>query len=97
MISEGYAEGWHARVDDTPAKIYRTDGEVMSVPVPAGKHTVVLSYWPVEFPIGMAASGAGIVITIGMLLGSRIARRRQARKNSTAALRARRPDDRPHE
>jgi hypothetical protein len=72
VISEGYAPGWRCRVDDRPVNVFRTDAEILSVPVPAGRHTVVLWYSPPEFWYGLALTGLGILIAAAILAGPRL-------------------------
>jgi uncharacterized membrane protein YfhO len=59
-------------VDDRPVNVFRTDAEILSVPVPAGRHTVVLWYSPPEFWYGLALTGLGILIAAAILAGPRL-------------------------
>ena len=43
VYSENYFPGWRARVDGQSVAVYRTDGTLLGVPIPAGEHRVVLS------------------------------------------------------
>jgi hypothetical protein len=46
VYSESFFPGWKAEVDGQPASVFRTDGVLLGIPVPAGEHTVVLAYRP---------------------------------------------------
>ncbi len=48
VYSENYAPSWTATVDGHPTPLYRTDGALLGVSVPAGEHHVVLSYRPLS-------------------------------------------------
>ncbi|MFN8178679.1 MAG: YfhO family protein [bacterium] len=60
-VLESWAPGWHARVNGDPAPVYRADFLFLAVPVPAGSVTVELEYRPAAFPVGIAASAAGLL------------------------------------
>jgi uncharacterized membrane protein YfhO len=64
-----FARGWVARVDGEKAPVLRANGKHRAVPVPAGRHEVVLRYEPPGRGLGMAltalallASAAGWVV-----------------------------------
>ena len=60
------ASGWTATVDGARVPVYRTDGFVQGVVVPAGSHVVRFRYDPVSFKVGAATSlvGLGLVAAI---------------------------------
>lgn len=65
-----FARGWVARVDGEDAPVLRANGKHRAVPVPAGRHEVVLRYEPPWLGLGFAlnalallASAAGWVVT----------------------------------
>jgi Bacterial membrane protein YfhO len=64
VLNDTYYPGWVATVDGQPAPIYRANGLVRAVPVPAGSHTVEFVYSPTSVKIGAAISG----VTLFMLL-----------------------------
>ena len=68
VVLEGYAPGWRCQVDGAPTEIYRTNVEVMSVPISAGRHSVQLWYDPREFKVGLAATAAGLAVAIIVLI-----------------------------
>jgi hypothetical protein len=61
VLSEIYYPGWHAIVDGNETEIFRTDYNLRSLVVPAGKHEVVMKFQPASFV-------QGGLITIGSLL-----------------------------
>jgi hypothetical protein len=61
--------GWHASVDGRPAKLSMFAGLMLQTRVPAGRHTVVVTYWPISFTIGLvlAALSGMALFTAGIL------------------------------
>jgi hypothetical protein len=68
VLSDLYYPGWRATVDGRPADILRADYLLRAVAVPAGRHTVVFLYKPASFKAGVAASLAGGLAIVLMLL-----------------------------
>ncbi|HEU0116329.1 MAG TPA: YfhO family protein, partial [Thermomicrobiales bacterium] len=67
VLSEPYANGWQATVDDKPVAIVPTDLLLRGVPIPAGEHRVTLRYAPAPLRIGLAisaAAGAAMLATL---------------------------------
>jgi hypothetical protein len=46
VLSEMHDPGWEARIDGTRAPIYRTDGVLMGIVVPRGRHEVAFRFFP---------------------------------------------------
>jgi hypothetical protein len=63
ILTDTYYPGWKAYVDNKETEIYRADGLVRAVFVPAGDHTVEFSYMPLSF-----LSGIGISLTTALTL-----------------------------
>ena len=63
-ISDTYYPGWRAHVDGKETKIYRADLAFRAVEVPKGKHTVVFTYVPMSFYIGLCLTIIGILLCI---------------------------------
>ncbi|MFQ5613089.1 MAG: YfhO family protein, partial [Anaerolineae bacterium] len=61
VVSQTYYPGWEATIDGAPADILPANAAFQAVPLPAGEHTVVLSYRPLSFRIGAALSLATLV------------------------------------
>ena len=63
-VSDTYYPGWRAYVDGKETKIYRADLAFRAVEVPKGKHTVVFTYVPMSFYIGLCLTIIGILLCI---------------------------------
>ena len=68
VLSDIYYPGWRAYVDDGPARIYRVDGLIRGVFLESGEHTVVFSYFPRSFSIGLALAGVSAFLCLALLL-----------------------------
>jgi hypothetical protein len=85
VISEVYSSGWRAKIDGKPAKILPTDYVLRGVPLPAGKHTVTLTYDPPYLRLGLVLT---IVSTVAMIVvfivagWSALTRRRRPSENA---------------
>jgi len=86
VIRNVFDPGWRATVDGRPAPVLVADGFLQAVPVPAGRHTVVLGYddpW-----IGYGLTGS--ILSLAALLGAALwARARRPR--TRLAIRSRSP------
>ncbi|MCB0209428.1 MAG: YfhO family protein [Anaerolineae bacterium] len=72
VLSEPYYPGWQATIDNQPAPILRADYVLRAVPVPAGEHTVQLTFQPSSFIVGAVISSMTLlVVTILFLLAYR--------------------------
>ncbi len=71
FLSDTYFPGWEAYVDGVQTKIYRADYAFRAVPVGVGNHTVIFTYDPLSFKIGVAGSVIGVALLLGMALVSR--------------------------
>lgn len=60
--------GWRARVDGSPARIYRAYGTFMAVAVPAGSHEVSLAFRAPWFLVGAATSAIGWVALLAWIV-----------------------------
>jgi len=72
VLSEVYYQGWEARIDGNPTKIYRTDYTLRGVFVPAGERRVEFIYRPRSLRNGATGAALGVMI---LLLGAVIWRR----------------------
>ncbi|HEX7041816.1 MAG TPA: YfhO family protein [Patescibacteria group bacterium] len=70
FLSDNYYPGWKAYVDGVPTPIYRADYTFRAVEVPKGDHTVIFSYQPNSFYIGLIGCLFGFlgIISLGILL-----------------------------
>ena len=72
VLSEIYYQGWEARVDGNPTKIYRTDHTLRGIFVPAGERRVEFIYRPRSLRNGAAGAAMGVMI---LLFGAIFCRR----------------------
>ncbi len=68
--------GWHATIDNHPLALRRFSGVMLQARVPPGRHTVVLTYWPTTFTIGMVLAGCSAAGLVTALIVGRRGRRR---------------------
>ncbi|NBV25368.1 MAG: hypothetical protein EBS05_26075 [Proteobacteria bacterium] len=59
-VAQSFYHPWHAFVDDQPVKLWRANYAFQALEVPAGKHTVRLSYVDEKFRLGVGISLAGL-------------------------------------
>ena len=61
VLSEDWEAGWHATVDGKPVPVVRTDGLVLGVAVPRGRHVVELHFTPPGLHSGLLVSLLGLL------------------------------------
>jgi hypothetical protein len=66
VLADVYYPGWKLTIDGVPAPIHRINRMMRGAAVEAGTHKLVYSYEPASFQIGLIASVAGLVATIGL-------------------------------
>ena len=66
VLTDTYAPGWQARVDDVVTPIMVANHAFRAVVVPAGAHVVEFSYRPLALRLGIGLS----VSTVAMMLGA---------------------------
>lgn len=71
-----YDRGWHATLDGRPVPVQPADYVMQAVAVPAGTHTIVLSYSDPSLKQGIVVSLIGWLIMLGAWL---LLRRRESR------------------
>lgn len=69
VVADSDQVGWKATVDGRSATLRDADQGVVAVEVPAGKHVVTLTYAAPRFTLGLAATGATVIILIGAVVG----------------------------
>jgi hypothetical protein len=67
VLSDVYYPGWHATVDGTRAPVFRADYTFRAVRVPAGDHTVKLTFAPWTWRAGLALS---LVTWLSLAIGA---------------------------
>jgi len=71
IYSENYFPGWQATMDGVRAPVYRTDGALMGLVVPAGTHQVTLTFVPTLLYYGLAGSAATLTTLLLLILMQR--------------------------
>ncbi len=61
--------GWQATLDNDPVEILRAYGSLSALEIPAGQHTVTLTFNPLSYRVGVIMS----IITWGFVLSSSLA------------------------
>jgi hypothetical protein len=56
VFSDTYYPGWKAYIDKNETKIYRTDGVIKGIYIPAGNHEILFSFLPTNFWLGVSVS-----------------------------------------
>jgi hypothetical protein len=79
VVSETWHPGWRGRVDGRPVPLYRTDGALLGLAVPAGAHRVELEFAPPLWDLARGISAAAALVFLG-LAGVWAARRRLSRR-----------------
>ena len=70
--------GWHATVDGRPLATEPFGGVMLQARVPSGRHTVVVTYRPATFTVGIALAAAGVVAIVGSAAAGWWLRRRRS-------------------
>ena len=68
VLSDSYFPGWTATVNGSPREIHRVNVALRGVLLPSGEHTVVFTYQPRWFQIGVVVSLVGWLLALAMLL-----------------------------
>lgn len=64
FLSDNYYPGWKAYVDGKETKIYQADYTFRAIIVPKGAHTIVFSYTPFIFTIGVIITISGFLLLL---------------------------------
>ncbi|MCI0524684.1 MAG: YfhO family protein, partial [Acidobacteria bacterium] len=64
VLSEVYYQGWEARIDGAPTKIYRTDHTLRGIFVPAGDHNIEFVYRPQSLRRGAIGAAFGLMLLL---------------------------------
>jgi hypothetical protein len=62
VFCENYYPSWKAYVDGQPSKLYRADYTFRAIPLPAGKHEVILRFESKQFRLGLIFSLLALLI-----------------------------------
>lgn len=64
ILSEMYYPGWKAQLDGVPVSLVPANAVLLSVPIPAGTHRVVVYYMPASLWLGAIVSGGALFCCI---------------------------------
>ena len=68
VLADTYYPGWRAQVDGVDTAVYRANSVVRAAAAPAGEHTIVFSFWPLDFAAGAIVSGLTLLLAGGLLV-----------------------------
>ena len=67
VLTDSFYPGWEARVDGVPAPVWPVNLLFRGVVLPPGQHRVEFRFRPVSWQRGVALSGLGLVLWLGLL------------------------------
>ncbi|HSD98489.1 MAG TPA: YfhO family protein [Patescibacteria group bacterium] len=67
FLSDAYYASWHATIDGKPVDLLLADYAFRAVPVPSGKHIIVMYYSSISFSLGILISGVAFIFFLGSL------------------------------
>jgi len=79
VIRNTWDRNWRATVDGRPVSVLAADYVVQGVPVPAGRHTILVTYDDPTIGFGMLGSGLALVGLFGL---AGVVARRERRSRS---------------
>jgi len=78
VTSDGWASGWQATVDGSPAEIHRANHAFRAVLVPSGRHQVAFAYRPLPARVGRVLTPVALVLAAAGLCWGRMRHPRPA-------------------
>src|SRR5439155_15601941 len=75
LVRTTYDAGWHAALDGHAVPLLRADYLLQAVDVPAGRHTIELTYDDPSIGFGLLGSVLSVLALLGSALGLRLRRR----------------------
>ena len=70
VLSDAYYPGWTATVDGQPAPIYRVDGALRGVIIPAGFHDVRFQFRPTTLTPSLILLGISLLLAAFLIIAS---------------------------
>jgi hypothetical protein len=99
LFDDTYSPSWHAELDGAALNVYRGNVNFMAVSLPAGRHTLTLSFEPVQFYKLARISLATALLLLalaGYVAGTAVLRRlHHARRRAAQASAAMAPSQEP--
>ena len=77
VLTDDFYPGWNATVDGHPASVQRVDYLLRGVSIGPGRHTIVFSYQPASWAIGLVISLLSAVGVLGAVAGAFLVSRRR--------------------
>ena len=71
ILTDIFYPGWNVAIDGNPTKIFKANGLVRAVFVPAGEHSIEFEYLPDSFNLGIMISLGTSIIILGAYIFSR--------------------------
>lgn len=71
VLTRSFDPGWRIRIDDLPVTALRVDLAFLGALVPGGEHLLSLSYEPPLYRLGLALSGASLLVLAAIVLAGR--------------------------
>jgi uncharacterized membrane protein YfhO len=68
VLTDNYYPGWKVTVDGKPSELYRADYALRAVEVQAGDHTIIFSYTPITFTIGIGITCIGLLLSAALFI-----------------------------
>ena len=68
FLSIPWSQGWSATVDGEPVELIQADTAFMAIDLSAGTHDVVLTYRTPGLDLGLALTGAGLLVAVGLVV-----------------------------
>jgi hypothetical protein len=83
VVSESHDPGWEVRIDGTPAKVERVNGDFLGCVVGPGRHAVEFAFRPRPVHFGLLLSSAGLVMILLMACLAFASNRRQLARRAS--------------
>jgi hypothetical protein len=78
VFSEPYYSERGICIDGEAVPVYKANAAFMAAALPAGRHVVELVYVPTSFRIGLGLTGAGLLVSLGLVVMEVIRARRRS-------------------
>ena len=85
FVSENYHPAWHAEVNGRKAAVVRAQHSLMAVPLPAGTHSVQLTFASPAFRQGQIITILALLVVL-VTIGVEVVRRRSSRGTAAGEL-----------